>query len=424
MHNSQLLTPSATLVPLKQGDSSDVQGEKFSIFNSQFSRVLVAPLNWGLGHATRCVPIIRGLLAEGHKVVIAADGYPLRFLRREFPHLEWVEFEGLKVEYSDSESQVGAMLRQLPSFLRGIWREHKELKRIVEAYNIDVVVSDNRFGLWCRDAYSVYMTHQLMVKMPRGLQWMEMCVWRLHRWFIKHYDECWVPDVEGEDNLSGDLSHKYPLLKNTRFIGVLSRFSAEKVEWEDVRVEAEALDLKERYDVVAVLSGPEPHRSNLEFEIASMHNAQPTVLSNSEKCIMHNLTPSASLVPLRQGDNSGVAEVACKEEGENIGKLLTPSALRARPPKTGGQYGALNPKLLIVQGLPADDLRLAEHKDGVDYIPHLPTGLLQWYMQEAKEIVCRSGYSSIMDLCTIGRKAHLIPTPGQTEQIYLAEIHG
>ena len=340
-----------------------MKNSQFSILNSQFSRVLVAPLNWGLGHATRCVPIIKGLLADGYKVVIAADGYPLRFLRREFPHLEWVEFEGLKVEYSDSESQVGAMLRQLPSFLRGIWREHKELKRIVEAYNIDVVVSDNRFGLWCRDAYSVYMTHQLMVKMPRGLQWMERCVWRLHRWFVKHYDECWVPDVEGDDNLSGDLSHKYPLLKNTKFIGVLSRFSAEKVEWETVRVEAEALDLKERYDVVAVLSGPEPHRSNLELEIASMHNSQFTI---------HNYDKT----------------------------------------------------LLIVQGLPEDDLRLAEHKDGVDYIPHLPTELLQWYMQEAREIVCRSGYSSIMDLYTIGRKAHLIPTPGQTEQIYLAEIHG
>ena len=315
------------------------------------SRVLVAPLNWGLGHATRCVPIIRGLLAEGHEVVIAADGYPLRFLRQEFPHLEWVEFEGLKVEYSNGQSQVGAMLRQVPSFLRGIWREHKELKRIVEAYDIDVVVSDNRFGLWCKGVHSVYVTHQLMVKMPRGLEWMEWAVWLLHRWFIGHYDECWVPDVEGEDNLSGDLSHKYPILKNTKFIGPLSRFSAEGVEWEDVRVEAEALGLKERYDVVAVISGPEPHRSNLELEIASIHNYDKT--------------------------------------------------------------------LLIIQGLPADDLRLAEHKDGVDYIPHLPTGLLQWYMQEAKEIVCRSGYSSIMDLYTIGRKAHLIPTPGQTEQEYL-----
>ena len=355
----------------------------FSLLIPNSSRVLVAPLNWGLGHATRCVPIIRRLLEEGHEVVIAADGYPLQFLRREFPHLEWVEFEGLKVEYSDSESQVGAMVRQLPRFFRGIWREHRELKRIVERYGIDVVVSDNRFGLWSKDAYSVYMTHQLMVKMPRGLRWMEWGVWLLHRWFIQHYDECWVPDVAGEDNLSGDLSHKYPLLKNTKYIGVLSRFSAEKVEWEDVRVEAEALDLKERYDVVAVLSGPEPHRTNLERQITDYRlqitSVNPSVLRTA---------------PLKQGSNMS----AC----DSLVQLPT----------------------LIVQGLPAEDLRLAEHKDGVDYIPHLPTGLLQWYMQEAKEIVCRSGYSSIMDLHTIGRKAHLIPTPGQTEQIYLAEIHG
>ena len=337
----------------------------FSLLIPNSSRVLVAPLNWGLGHAARCVPIIRGLLAEGYEVVIAADGYPLKFLRQEFPHLEWVEFKGLQVEYSDGQSQVGAMLRQLPSFLRGIWREHKELKRIVEAYDIDMVVSDNRFGLWCGDVHSVYMTHQLMVKMPRGLKWMEWAVWRLHRWFIGHYDECWIPDMEGEDNLSGDLSHKYPLLKNTRFIGPLSRFSTTPIRWEDVRVEAEALDLKERYDVVAVISGPEPHRTNLEKQITDYR--------------------------LQITDN---------------GLQITDGS-----------------SFLIIQGLPADDLRLAEHRDGVDYIPHLPTGLLQWYMQEAKEIVCRSGYSSIMDLYTIGRKAHLVPTPGQTEQIYLAEIH-
>lgn len=337
------------------------------------SRVLVAPLNWGLGHATRCVPIIRRLLAEGHEVVIAAEGYPLTFLRREFSHLEYVEFEGLRVKYAGGESQVGAMLRQLPGFLRGIWREHKALEKIVRLYDIQVVISDNRFGLWCRDVYSVYMTHQLMVKMPRGLEWLESVVWRFHRWFVKHYDECWVPDIEGDDNLSGDLSHKYPLCRNTKFIGVLSRFSSERVEWDDVRVDAESLDLKKEYDVVVVISGPEPHRSNLELEIASMHNSQFYRLQLKDLWFtIHNYDKT----------------------------------------------------LLIIQGLPADDLRLAEHRNGVDYIPHLPTELLQWYMQEAKEIVCRSGYSSIMDLYTIGRKAHLIPTPGQTEQIYLAEIHG
>ena len=381
------------------------------------SRVLVAPLDWGLGHATRCVPIIERLLAEGHEVVIAADGYPLRFLRREFPHLDWVKFEGLKVEYADGQSQVGAMLRQLPRFLRDIWREHKRLKEIVRMYDVDMVVSDNRFGLWCRGVYSVYMTHQLMVKMPRGLEWMEWAVWRFHRWFIKHYDECWVPDIEGDGNLSGDLSHKYPLLKNTKFIGVLSRFSSEKVEWEDVRVEAEALGLQQRYDVVAVLSGPEPHRRNLEKQITDNRLQITDDSQQSTVNSQQTLTPSEqSSRPPKTGGQYKIV---------NSQQILTPSEQSSRPSKIGGQYKIVNSQqsLLIVQGLPEDDLRLAEHRDGVDYIPHLPTGLLQWYMQEAEEIVCRSGYSSIMDLHTIGRKAHLIPTPGQTEQEYLKIIH-
>ena len=134
--------------------------------------------------------------------------------------------------------------------------------------------------------------------------------------------------------------------------------------------------------MVAVISGPEPHRTNLEKQITDYR--------------------------LQNRDNSQQSTV-------NGQQTLTPSGQGS---KTDGF------SFLIIQGLPADDLRLVEHRDGVDYIPHLPTELLQWYMQEAKEIVCRSGYSSIMDLYTIGRKAHLIPTPGQTEQIYLAEIHG
>ena len=228
---------------------------------------------------------------------------------------------------------------------------------------------------------------------------------------MRHYDECWVPDVAGEDNLSGDLSHKYPLLKNTKFIGPLSRFSTTPIRWEDVRVEAEALGLQERYDVVAVISGPEPHRTILEKQITDYRlqiadsSQRSTVNINSQQA----LTPSGqALVPLKQGDNKIV-------DVQFSFLILSPKAQRPSVPHFS---------LLIVQGLPAEDLRLVEHRDGVDYIPHLPTELLQWYMQEAREIVCRSGYSSIMDLYTSGRKARLIPTPGQTEQIYLAEIHG
>lgn len=192
-------------------------------------RVLVAPLSWGLGHATRCVPIIRALQAAGKQVVIASDGYPLEFLRQEFPQLEFVEFPWSRVEYSPGRSQVWAMLRQVPKFLMAIRREHRELPRIIEEYKIETVISDNRFGLWSDSIKSIYMTHQISVKVTKKDSLLNYTLYRLHRRIIERYAECWVPDFEGKESLSGDLSHRYPLPKNTYFIGILSRFQR-KVE--------------------------------------------------------------------------------------------------------------------------------------------------------------------------------------------------
>lgn len=187
-------------------------------------RVLVAPLSWGLGHATRCVPIIRALQAAGKQVVIASDGYPLEFLRQEFPSLEFVEFPWCRVEYSPRRSQVWAMLRQIPKFLIAIRREHRELPKIIEQYKIDAVISDNRFGLWTKAVKSIYITHQISVKVTQRDSMLNYIAYSLHRRIIERYAECWVPDFEGKESLSGDLSHRYPLPKNTYFVGILSRF--------------------------------------------------------------------------------------------------------------------------------------------------------------------------------------------------------
>lgn len=205
--------------------AKDPLQERISRIEGQ--RILVAPLSWGLGHATRCVPIIRALQSVGNQVVIASDGYPLEFLRQEFPQLEFVEFPWCRVEYSQGKSQVWAMLRQIPKFLVAIRREHRELPKIIEQYKIDVVISDNRFGLWTKAVKSIYMTHQISVKVTRRDSLLNYIVYRLHRRVIEKYAECWVPDFEGENNLSGDLSHRYPLPNNTYFIGVLSRFQRE-----------------------------------------------------------------------------------------------------------------------------------------------------------------------------------------------------
>ena len=190
-------------------------------------RVLVAPLSWGLGHATRCVPIVRALLEAGKRVVIASDGYSMEFLQQEFSgKVEFVEFPWCQVVYSKRNCQVLSMLCQLPKFIVAICREHIRLPHIIDRYNIDTVISDNRFGLWTKRVKSIYITHQISVKITKRDSLLNYLLYRIHRYLIGRYSECWIPDFEGKNNLSGDLSHRYRLPDNAYFIGILSRFQA------------------------------------------------------------------------------------------------------------------------------------------------------------------------------------------------------
>ena len=215
-------------------------------------KILVCPLNWGLGHATRCVPIIRNLITQGHEPVMVSDGYPLEFLRQEFPTLRTIEYPSYSVYYSAGNSQVGAMLFNFPRIVTGILKEHAWLNDLLKTEHFDQVISDNRFGMWNKRVHSIYITHQLMVKMPVELKFLEYPVHLIHKWFINRYDECWVPDTQ-ENGLSGDLSHKYPLPRNASFIGPLSRFQGKEIS----RIDRD-------YAVVAIISGLEPQRTIFE----------------------------------------------------------------------------------------------------------------------------------------------------------------
>lgn len=238
-------------------------------------KILVCPLNWGLGHATRCVPLIREQIDAGNEVVIVADGYPLKFLREEFPQLRTIEYPSYPVHYSKTNTQVFALMKFLPKMFRKIHQEHLWLKKLLQAEHFDAVISDNRFGLWNKTVRSVYITHQVMIKMPKGLKILEPVTYFLHKKIIEKYDECWIPDYETDGGLSGDLSHKYPLPKNAHFVGVLSRFSVLK----DTEPDAS-------YDNVIVLSGVEPQRTMFEQEMIKKYR------DRNEKTIIITGKPS------------------------------------------------------------------------------------------------------------------------------------
>jgi len=306
------------------------------------SRILICPLNWGIGHASRCIPVIRALLDEGAEVIIAAEGRPLVLLQKEFPQLETVVFKGYNPRYPSFGSMAWKMFLTMFPILIGIWKEHLRLRKIIRDHNINAVISDNRFGLWTRKVPCVYITHQLMIKAPWHLKLTEPFLHIFHRFFINRYDRCWVPDLVGEENLSGHLSHLYPIPAHAEFIGPLSRFKPQK----EATVEENL--------ILAIVSGPEPQRTIFE---------------------------------------------------QILIKQLT----------------TYNQPAVLISGITEDDTM--EQRDNLTIYSHLETAKLEQLIQKASFVICRSGYSTIMDLSILKKKAVFVPTPGQTEQEYLAEYH-
>ncbi len=300
-------------------------------------KVLVAPLDWGLGHATRCIPLIHELVLAGHEVSLAADGATARLLQQEFPQLPLHRLPGYGIHYNGNRLS-SAILKQLPAIFRSIRNERNWLKELLKQEKIDVVISDNRPGLYNRKIRSIYITHQLLIKSGKG-NWVDRLLQRVHTFFMKRFHEVWVPDLAGDKNLAGDLSHPKHLLLRPKYLGLLSRLHP-------------MTGVEKKWELMVLLSGPEPQRTLLEEKI---------------------------LVQLQQ----------------------------------------FNGNVLLVRGLPGETkpINAGAH---INVQSHLPASQLAEAIQQSDLIICRSGYTTLMDLVKLNAKALLIPTPGQPEQEYLA----
>jgi uncharacterized protein (TIGR00661 family) len=305
-------------------------------------RILVCPLDWGLGHAARDVYIIKKLLKKNNEVILGGDGPSLKFLISEFPGLESFRIPSHKFVYSKILPAWFMILLQIPAFLKGIFDEHKILRRITNQYHIDLVISDTRYGLWNRQIPSIILTHQVRIRFPLFFKFLEFPVNYINLLALKKFTQLWIPDFPGYPNLSGILSHNIRLPLNSFYIGCLSRFT----EYQTAFITSES------YELVVLLSGPEPQRSVFE-------------------------------------------------------KIVTAQILQQ------------NRKSLVIAGQTeykvSEDLSLSCRR-----ISFLSGDELFMILKSAKFIICRSGYSTIMDLVALGKTAFLVPTPGQPEQEYLA----
>ncbi len=298
--------------------------------------ILVAPLNWGLGHATRCIPIINNLISEGYNPILASDGLALELLKKEFPELKTIELPSYQIEYPKKGKDFNwKMFKNSPKMLKAIIGEKKVVKKLVKELNLCGIISDNRLGVRSKKVPSVFITHQLNV-ISGSLSWITN---QLHWNIISKFDECWVPDFKSKPNLTGKLGHLKKSNFNIKYIGVLSRFEKNEISMV--------------YDLMVLLSGPEPQRSILEEKLT--------------------------------------AEVA-KFKG----------------------------KVVFVKGVVCEE-QVSETIDNITFFNFMTSKTLEKTINESKIILCRSGYTTIMDLAKLEKKAFFIPTPGQGEQEYLAQ---
>ena len=209
-------------------------------------KILVAPLNWGLGHAVRCIPIISALKNEGFVPVLAGDGNSLFYLQQVFPNLKSYELPPTSVEYTSKGSLLKfKLLQQAPFLFKTVLNEKKCIQEINSIEGLSGIISDNRFGIRLESVPSVYITHQLQVLSGSTSK----LTTKLHEKIISKFDECWVPDFE-KSGLAGLLSRPVKENSKVRFIGPLSSFKKRNKE--------------KKIDILVILSGPEPQRSLLE----------------------------------------------------------------------------------------------------------------------------------------------------------------
>lgn len=303
-------------------------------------RILIAPLDWGLGHTTRCVPIIQWLKKNHVWPIFAGNEWQKQYITKTLGHIETIHLEGYNVTYSKSKSGfIFSLLYQMPGLVRTIHREHEWLQKTVVDQQFDGIISDNRYGLFHKRIPSVLLTHQLLAQTSLGNK-ADNLLRSFHYRYINRFHECWIVDVPGQPNLSGKLAHPEVMPDRFHYIGLLSQFAGVSEEGREGHL-------------LVLLSGPEPQRSIL-------------------------------------------SDILWK------------------------QLAFYRNKIIFVEGSNYVTARSAIPPN-ISYHTQITKEELAPLLQNASIVVCRSGYSTLMDLVALGKRAVIIPTPGQTEQEYLAK---
>jgi UDP-N-acetylglucosamine:LPS N-acetylglucosamine transferase len=288
-------------------------------------RILVAALDWGMGHTTRLVSLLKLLQNQENQLIFAGNSNQCQFIKAEFPEIELADLSGYEIRLDSKKSTYWQLFRQRVKFKKAIKAENEWLAKFVTFNKVDLIISDNRYGCYHPKIKSILLTHQLNLQIP----YFRQLVNKMLRRRIEKFDVCWVPDTKYR-LLSGELSNaklKIPIV----YIGILNRF--------------QKLQLPIEFEYLVILSGPEPEKTNFKEEILKQLSVKP-----SSVCI--------------------------------VGAEVT----------------------------------------GYHCHPNPTTTELAELIAKSHTVISRAGYTTLMEMVDLNKKAILIPTKGQYEQMYLANF--
>lgn len=308
-------------------------------------KIFFVPLDWGLGHATRILPLIRRFLERGDQVFVATRGRALELLKKEAGACIFLDFPQYPIKYPRSKFFVTRfMFITFPAMLYAMWKEKRILKKLQVRYQFDILISDNRFCINLPGIRSYLISHQLRYKLPWMISPFEMIPEFFNYLFFKKYNRILVPDYDHGQNLTGTLSHglRYLPADKILYTGTLCDLPDEMETTFD------------KIDYLILISGPESQRSIFE-------------------------------------------------------KLIFQ------------QVNMLQGKVVVALGKPEKKYRI--RKGNAVFFSYLTRTQITGYMKRADFIVCRSGYTTVMEMVELKKKGVFVPTPGQIEQEYLARYY-
>lgn len=220
--------------------------------------IIYGVCSWGLGHATRSLPVLRRLLSENNNITVISNGRSLEVLKKELgEQITYVDIPDYPMLLSENTRQfLAKSMVYWPVFIKRIEDGLAQLQKILDKKHYDCIISDARYDMYSKKIPSFFISHQMRIMNPLQIKMFEHAMERFNMFFFKRYAGVMVPDYK-ENNLSGDLSHNLKRIdENTiHYVGVLSDFTRRP--------------MNKNIDYLISISGPEPQRSILEETLAS-----------------------------------------------------------------------------------------------------------------------------------------------------------